>query len=158
MKLTTHLHLVPRSRSVELYLHSPDKSSWRGAYLSTGTTLYFYLCSNKELRRTFGYMKVKVKVQLSLRFFLNRAPRHEGVLGYSSTHSLTSAVDGGEWSASCPGCYTSRERALCIHWTGGWVRPIAVLNAAVKRKIPSPCWESNPTISIVRPVAQRYAD
>jgi len=34
---------------------------------------------------------------------LNGAPCHEGVLGewmYSSTHSLTLAVDGGEWSAS----------------------------------------------------------
>jgi len=35
----------------------------------------------------------------------NQAPRHEGVLGewrYSSTHSLTSVLDGGEWSASRP--------------------------------------------------------
>jgi len=24
---------------------------------------------------------------------------------------LISALDGGEWSASCPGCYTPRERA-----------------------------------------------
>jgi len=34
---------------------------------------------------------VKVKVKLSLCFFFNWAPRHEGVLGewrYSSTHSL----------------------------------------------------------------------
>jgi hypothetical protein len=33
-------------------------------------------------------------------FFSNWAPRHEGVLEermYSSTHSLTSALDGGEW-------------------------------------------------------------
>jgi hypothetical protein len=33
----------------------------------------------------------------------NRAPRREGALGewrYSSTRSLTSALDGGEWSAS----------------------------------------------------------
>jgi hypothetical protein len=26
---------------VELYLHSPNTSLWRGAYLSTGTTLPF---------------------------------------------------------------------------------------------------------------------
>jgi hypothetical protein len=39
----------------------------------------------------------KGKVKLSLCFF-NRAPLHEGVLGwrYSSTHSLKSALDGGE--------------------------------------------------------------
>jgi hypothetical protein len=30
---------------------------------------------------------------------------------YSSTHSLTSALDGGEWSASRPGRFTPRERA-----------------------------------------------
>jgi hypothetical protein len=43
----------------------------------------------------------KVKVKLSLCF--NYAKRHEGLLGewrYNSTHSLTSALDGGEWSAS----------------------------------------------------------
>jgi hypothetical protein len=35
----------------------------------------------------------------------NWAPRHEGVLGewrYSSTHSLTSALDGDDWSALRP--------------------------------------------------------
>jgi len=40
------------------------------------------------------------KVKLSLCF--NWAPRREGVLGewsYNSTHSSTSALDGGEWSA-----------------------------------------------------------
>jgi hypothetical protein len=42
------------------------------------------------------------KVKLSLPF--NWAPRHASVLGewrYSSTHSLTSALDGDVWSISC---------------------------------------------------------
>jgi len=42
------------------------------------------------------------------------APRHEGVLGewrYSSTHSLTPTLDGGEWSASRSRRFTPRERA-----------------------------------------------
>jgi hypothetical protein len=46
---------------------------------------------------------------------LNWAPRHEGVVGewrYSSIHSLTSALDGGEWSASRPDSFTPKERAL----------------------------------------------
>jgi hypothetical protein len=30
---------------------------------------------------------------------------------YSSTHYSTSALGGGEWSASRPGCLTPRERA-----------------------------------------------
>jgi hypothetical protein len=50
------------------------------------------------------YLQKQVKVKLSLCF--NWAPCHEGVVGewrYSSTHSLTSAIDGGELSASRPG-------------------------------------------------------
>jgi hypothetical protein len=57
---------------------------------------------------------------------LNLALHHKGVLRkrrYSSTHSLTSALDGGEWSASCPGRFTPRERAPGTHWIGGWVGP-----------------------------------
>jgi hypothetical protein len=92
---------------------------------------------------------------------LNEAPRHEVVLGewrYSSTHSLTSAPDEGEWSASRPGRFTPRERAPGIHWIGGWVGPRAVLDAVVKRKTPSPRQLSNPRTPIVQPVAQRYTD
>jgi hypothetical protein len=39
---------------------------------------------------------------------------------YSSTHSLTSALDGDEWSASRPGRFTTREGAHGIHWIGAW--------------------------------------
>jgi len=35
---------------------------------------------------------------------------------YSSTHSLTSALDGGEWSASRPARFTPRERAPNTYW------------------------------------------
>jgi hypothetical protein len=91
----------------------------------------------------------------------NWAPRHEGVLEewrYSSTHSLTSALDGGEWSASRLGRFTHRERAHGTHWIGGWMGLRAVLVAVAKRKIPSPRRESNPRTPIVQPVAQRYTD
>jgi hypothetical protein len=40
---------------------------------------------------------------------------------------LTSALVADEWSASCPGCFTSEERALSTHWIGGWVGPGAGL-------------------------------
>jgi hypothetical protein len=83
--------------------------------------------------------------------------RIEGVK-VSSTHSLTLALDGGEWSASRPGRFTPKERAPGTHWIGGWVGPRAVLDAVVKRKIPSPCRESNPRTPIVQLVAQRYTD
>jgi len=36
---------------------------------------------------------------------------------------LTSTLEGSEWSASRPGRFTPRERALCSHWIGGWVGP-----------------------------------
>jgi hypothetical protein len=94
----------------------------------------------------------KVNVKLSLCF--NWAPRHEGVLRkrrYTSTHSLTSALDGGEWSASRPGRFTPKERASGTHWIGGWMGPRAVLDAMVKRKIPSPRRESNPRTPTVQP-------
>jgi hypothetical protein len=72
---------------------------------------------------------------------------------YSSTHSLTSALDGGGWSASRPGRFTPRERAPGTQWIGGWVGPRAVVDAVVKRKIPSPRRESNPRTPIVQLVA-----
>jgi hypothetical protein len=98
---------------------------------------------------------------LSLSF--NWAPRHVDVFGEwrytsSSTHPLTSALDGGEWPASRSGLFTPMEGVPATHWIGGWVGPRAVLDAVVKRIIPSPRWESNPRIPIVQPMAQRYTD
>jgi hypothetical protein len=57
-------------------------------------------------------------------------------VGYSSTHSLTSALDGGEWSASRPGHFTPRERALGTDWIGGSVGPRTGLDAVSKIRIP----------------------
>jgi hypothetical protein len=87
--------------------------------------------------------------------FLNQEPRNEGVpreWRYNSTHSLTSALDGGKWWASRPGPFTLRERAPGTHWIGGWVGSRAGLGAVVKRKIPSPCRESNPWSSSAMPL------
>jgi hypothetical protein len=83
---------------------------------------------------------VVVKAEVNLSAHFNWAPRHEGVLGewrYNS-HSSTSALDGGKWSASRPGRFTPKEKAPGTHWIGGWVGPRAILDAVVKRKIPSP--------------------
>jgi hypothetical protein len=73
-----------------------------------------------------------------------------GILGewmYSSTHSLTSALDVDEWSSSRLCRFTHKERAPGTHWIGGWVGPRAGLDAVVKRKIPSHCRVSNPQSS-----------
>jgi hypothetical protein len=70
--------------------------------------------------------------------------RRIGEWVYSSTHSLTSALDGDERTASRLGCFTPRERSPGTHQIGGWVGPRAVLDAMVKREIPSSRRESNP--------------
>jgi len=50
-----------------------------------------------------------------------------------------------------------REITPSTHWIGGWVGPRAVLDAVVKRKIPSPSpQESDPKTSIVQPATQHY--
>jgi hypothetical protein len=71
--------------------------------------------------------------------FFNPAPRHEGVLWesrYRSAHSLTSALDGSEWSASRPGRFTPRETAPGTHWIGGWMGPMRmnIKSAAINFK------------------------
>jgi len=50
---------------------------------------------------------------------------------------LTSTLDGGEWSASRTSRFTPRETAPGTHWIRGWVGTGAILDAVVKRKIPS---------------------
>jgi hypothetical protein len=68
------------------------------------------------------------------------------------------ALDGGEWSASRTSRFTPREIAPGTHCIGGWEGLRAVLDAVVKRKIPSPRRESNTRTPIFQPVAQRYTD
>jgi hypothetical protein len=41
---------------------------------------------------------------------------------------LTSALAGGEWSASRPGSFTPGEKAPGTQWIGGWVDPTAGLD------------------------------
>jgi hypothetical protein len=57
---------------------------------------------------------------------------------------LTSALDGGGWSASRSGFFILKERAPATHWIGGWVGPSAGMNPVVGREISSPCRVWNP--------------
>jgi len=63
---------------------------------------------------------------------------------------LTSAQDGGERSASCPGCYTTGRKDPGSFWIGGWVGPIVSLDAVERREVrslPLPgieLWSSSP--------------
>jgi hypothetical protein len=52
---------------------------------------------------------------------------------------LTSALDGGEWSASRHGHFTPGERAPNTHCIGGWMGTRAGLDALTQRKISCPC-------------------
>jgi hypothetical protein len=53
-------------------------------------------------------------------------------------NSLTSALDGGEWSAPRPSHFTPST-----HWIGGWVGPRAIVDS-VKEKNFQPLQDSNP--------------
>jgi hypothetical protein len=103
------------------------------------------------------YVKVKGKDSLCFSW----APHHEGILGrgrwrYSSTHSLTSALDGSEWSASRPRPLYSHEKSPWYPLDRRLGGSRAVLDAVVKRKISSPRRESNHRTPIVHPVAQLH--
>jgi hypothetical protein len=71
--------------------------------------------------------------------------RRLGERMYSSYSFSTSALDGGEWSASRPGrAFTPGERTLGAHCTGGWVGLRAGLDTEARGKILCPCRGSNP--------------
>lgn len=63
------------------------------------------------------WREVKVKGKLSLSL-MNQASRHEDVFGSGgiAIASLTTSIDGCEWSDSCPGHFTTST-----HWIGGQV-------------------------------------
>jgi hypothetical protein len=73
-------------------------------------------------------------------------------------HSLTLALDGGKWSASCPGHFTHRERVPSTHWIGGWVGPGTDLYMVSEKNSQPLHWELSPNHLIVQPVASSYTD
>jgi hypothetical protein len=71
---------------------------------------------------------------------------------------LTSALDGGEWWASRPGCFTPGERAPDSHWERSreaeWaLNPVWTLWD--KEKSLAPAVNRTPA---VQPIARRYTD
>jgi hypothetical protein len=101
----------------------------------------------------------KVKLKLSLCF--KWAPRHVGVLRkwrYSATHSLTSALDGGEWSASRHGRFIPQGKSLWYPLNRRLGGSQSRSGRGGEEKNSQPRRESNPRIPIVQPVAQRYID
>jgi hypothetical protein len=78
-------------------------------------------------------LPTQVNVKLSLCLTKHHAMKTYWGWRYSYTHSLTSALDGSEWSVSRPGRFTPRERAPGAHWIGGWVGPRAILDTELSR-------------------------
>jgi hypothetical protein len=62
-------------------------------------------------------------------------------------HTLTTALDGGEWSGSHLNHFIQGEGTPGMHGIGGCVGPRAGLDAMEKREISSPRWELNPDSS-----------
>jgi hypothetical protein len=88
----------------------------------------------KAFKNTKKVMFVKSeKVNLSLCVIKHCAIMKTRDSGSIAAHLLTSALDGGEWSASRPGRFTPGERAPGANWIGGWVGPRG-LDAIEKRK------------------------
>jgi hypothetical protein len=79
---------------------------------------------------------MEVKAKLSLYLTKHHVIKMYGRSGGNLHAFLTSALYGGEWSASRPSRFTFRERVPGTHWIGGWVGPSTSLNAVVKRKRP----------------------
>jgi len=66
---------------------------------------------------------------------------------------LTSALEGGEQSASHPCHFTPRERASSTQWISGCVGHRASLDVVVKTKIPAPA--KNQTL-LIQPLVQSF--
>jgi hypothetical protein len=69
---------------------------------------------------------------------------------------LTSALVGGEWSASRPGRFTPGKIAQCTHWIGGWMGLRAGLDDV--QKILDLIGTRNFDPSAVQPVTSHYID
>jgi hypothetical protein len=76
----------------------------------------------------------KGKVVPVLILIKHYATKTYGEWKYRSTFFFTSAVFGGQLSASRPSRFTPGERAPGTHWIGGWVSPRAGLDDVEKRK------------------------
>jgi hypothetical protein len=85
--------------------------------------------------------------------------RHGGAWGerrYSPYSFSTSALDGGEWSASRPGRALPRGKDPRYPLYRGWVGPRAGLDTEDRGKTLCPCRGSNPDRPVVQPAVRHY--
>jgi hypothetical protein len=120
--------------------------------LSINTTKWISVLELCEGAGESDFELVMVKVKLSL-CLNSSAVRHEDIWGSRGIAPPfhTSALDGGEWSASRPCRFTNGERAPGTHWIGGWVESVWTLWREKS------CTAGNRTRA-VQPAAHRYTD
>jgi hypothetical protein len=91
-------------------------------------------------------MNRMIKVELFLCLLIKHyAMKAYGAVDIQIHIFLTSALAGGEWSASCPG-----EKDPGTNWMGGWVNTRASLDDV--EKIPDPTGTQTLTPSVVQPI------
>jgi hypothetical protein len=73
--------------------------------------------------------------------------------GGTASTFLTSALDGGEWSASRPSRSITAEIASSLQFIGSWVGRRTSLDVMEKRKIPAPVGNR---IQAFQPLTRRY--
>jgi len=87
------------------------------------------------------WRRLKVKIKFSLCLTKQHAMKTYWGSGGIAPPILDFDTRWGEWSASCPGHFTSGEGAPVTHWIGGWVGRRAGLNA---EKFPAPTGNRTP--------------
>jgi hypothetical protein len=87
-------------------------------------------------------LKVEVKLELSLCL-----TKYHAMKTYFGSGGIAPRIHlGTRWRfvvRFTPRLLYPQEKSPVTHWIGGWVGLRAVLDAVVKRQIPSPCRESN---------------
>jgi hypothetical protein len=132
VKLTTHLHLVQKLKNRGAI--SPLPTVCMAWCLIPSLKVKLPLCLTKH-----NVMEVYRGVEVLLNAF------------------LTSALDGGEWSASLPGRFISRGRSTGTHWIGGWVGPRAGLDVMLEETFPAPAVTRTPDHPARSPVLCHWA-
>jgi hypothetical protein len=95
---------------------------------------------------------------------ISPATRHGGAWGerrYRSCSFLTSALDGGEWSASRPGYALplGKGSPVPIVQDDGWApEPVWTQSLERKKKFLCPCRGSNLDLPVVQSVVRHYTD
>jgi hypothetical protein len=139
------LNVVTRSESGTLFAARQAYVTGRSAAYSC--PIYTMLLSDNRLAlnpsewiETLNfYGRLKLCLQSDVIVTTNRSRRFK-CLDVTETANRAEGLSNmpwrcmGEWSASCPGCFTTRERAPGTQWIGGWVGLRACLDDMEKRK------------------------